>query len=55
MIVRDVASSAPEALSLRHNDGAPMHVSMGKRRNDGDASERRRHQHEPVEPNPKSP
>ena len=29
MIVRDVASSAPEALSLRHNDGAPMHMSMG--------------------------
>ena len=29
MIVRDVASSAPEALSLRHNDGAPMHMPMG--------------------------
>jgi suppressor of ftsI len=32
MIVRDVASSAPEALSLRHNDGVPIHMPMGGER-----------------------
>jgi suppressor of ftsI len=29
MIVRDVAASAPAAISLHHNDGAPMYMSMG--------------------------
>jgi FtsP/CotA-like multicopper oxidase with cupredoxin domain len=30
MIVRDVASSAPSAISLRHGDGAPMNMSMAR-------------------------
>ncbi|HTA39283.1 MAG TPA: multicopper oxidase domain-containing protein, partial [Candidatus Acidoferrales bacterium] len=52
MIVRDVAASAPDALSLRHHDGAPMQMPMGDA---GDARLVRRPLDEDSNTNPCGP